>query len=176
MTTTLGMSWSWATLSKDGVYRYALGRRLKAEKENDDPGVLFIMLNPSTADHTHNDPTIKRLISFADKWGYRTLTVCNLFAFRTAYPEVLIVSKQSMDVVGPENDKTILGYAEDSDLIVCAWGNSGTIAGRDKEVVEMLTSKGLKLCHLGLTKTGQPRHPLYLPGGQTPEPWRRAEV
>lgn len=173
---SINSEWSWAIISDPPDYRYSLGRRLRSESKGDS-NVLFIMLNPSTADHWKNDPTIKRCIGFADSWGYRVLTVANLFAFRTAYPdEMLEARSKQQNIVGPENDQMILELAMASDCIICAWGNGGTIESRDKEVIQMLLAKGHKLHSLGITKKGQPKHPLYIKGNKVPELWMWEEL
>jgi hypothetical protein len=152
-------------------YRYTLGRRLRSEAIPD-PSVLFIMLNPSTADHWKNDPTIKRCIKFADSWGYRVLRVCNLFAFRSTSPDNLFNRAKQQNIIGPENDEHILREAERSDLIVCAWGALGTYEGRSSVVLKMLGEAGHDLHALGTTKDGHPRHPLYVPAWMPLENWK----
>ncbi len=85
-----------AVLSADGVYRYRLWRTWDASK----PTLAFLMLNPSTADATEDDPTIRRCLGFAKEWGYGSLVVVNLFALRSPNPDAL---RENDDPVGPEN-------------------------------------------------------------------------
>lgn len=139
-----------AKISK--CYRYALWREWNAEK----PQVLFIMFNPSTADHRRDDPTIRKCIRFAKKWRCGRLVVANLFAFRTSNPKEL---KASGAPIGPKNDLWIRKLSRQSDLIVVAWGNNGGFGNRDKTVAAMLRKPKC----LGLTERGFPRHPLYMP-------------
>ena len=128
---------------------------------------LFLMLNPSTADEMKSDPTLQACKRFARDWGYGIVRVCNLFALRTPYPKTL---KDDMDPIGAENDGWILRSARDTDVIVCSWGNDGTHLDRGRRVRRMLEREGLsdKMRHLGLTKMGQPRHPLRLKANTMP--------
>ena len=119
------------------------------------------MLNPSSADDRQNDPTIRRCISFAQAWGYGSLEVVNLFAYRTAYPREL---KQVADPTGGENDRCLLAAARRAETVVLAWGNGGGLRGRDRTVLTLLTPYRSKLYCLGCNKSGQPRHLLYVKG------------
>jgi hypothetical protein len=129
------------------------------------------MLNPSTADETKSDPTVTRCKGFARKWGYDSLWVCNLFALRTPDPRAL---RESPDPTGPQNDGHILRYARNADTIVCAWGNHGLHRNRGERILRMLEDDGLsgRMCHLGLTRREQPRHPLYLKASTRPVRFR----
>jgi hypothetical protein len=140
-----------AELSSCKTYRYALWRRW-----SDAPPVLFVMLNPSTADESQDDPTIRRCISFAKQWGHGGIIVGNLFAFRSPYPRDL---QTTTDPIGPENNHWLERLAKQSDAVVGAWGNHGRLMNRGQGVAALFPSM---LC-LGLTKLGQPRHPLYVP-------------
>ena len=121
--------------------------------------ILFILLNPSTADEYHDDPTNKRCITFAKKWGFGSLVFCNLFAFRTPYPKELF---KASEPVGKENDDWIKTEANKAETIVVAWGNHGIYLNRTEEVKKLITGKILNC--FGITNTGQPKHPLYLSG------------
>ncbi|WP_142805393.1 DUF1643 domain-containing protein [Tepidiphilus sp. J10] len=140
-----------AEFSPCKTYRYALWRRW-----SDAPPVLFVMLNPSTANESQDDPTIRRCISFAKQWGHGGIIVGNLFAFRSPYPTDL---QTATDPIGPENNHWLERLAKQSTAVVGAWGNHGTLMNRGQEVAALFPSM---LC-LGLTKLGQPRHPLYVP-------------
>ncbi|MGI0011840.1 MAG: DUF1643 domain-containing protein [Nitrososphaera sp.] len=118
---------------------------------------LFVMLNPSTADKMKNDPTINRCIAYARAWGFGTLEVVNLFAFRSTDPGQL---HEVDDPIGPENDRYILNRATLADCIVAAWGNHGALLGRSDQVRRFLAPKAVQC--LGLNKTGEPKHPLYV--------------
>ena len=152
---------STATLSPCRTYRYSLTREWGSGL-----AVLFVGLNPSTADETLDDPTIRRCISFARDWGYARLHMANLFAFRATDPRDM---KNASDPVGPENDKHLLTLANDSALTVAAWGVHGTFGGRHNAVREMLP----RLHYLRFTKDGHPGHPLYLPGTLKPVAWNQ---
>ena len=121
------------------------------------------MLNPSTADAVRDDPTIRRCIAFARAWGYERLTVTNLFAFRTPSPRVL---RSADDPIGPENDEYLTRAAAEADGTVCAWGIHGALRSREAEVLGLLQER--RLVHLGLTRDGHPRHPLYVGGATVP--------
>ena len=152
------MLWSWADLSDDRVYRYTLGRIWDDELEE----VVFIGLNPSTADENLDDPTIRRCIGFAKAWGYGALVMLNLFALRATDPRGLRVA---LDPIGyPRNDYEISQYVQQSALVVAAWGADEFAIQRGKDVMEQIRYQGdgHKLHHLGLTKHWQPKHPLYL--------------
>ena len=139
-----------ATLSADRAYRYLLTRRW-----GDGPAMTWIMLNPSTADASDDDPTIRRCIGFARREGCAAIQVVNLFALRAADPREL---RASPDPVGPGNDGFLLARPAAA-CIVAAWGASGNFLGRSRKVRVMLGGTAL-LC-LGLTSAGEPRHPLY---------------
>lgn len=151
-------------MSPDRRYRYWLEVKVS---DHDGRVCMFLMLNPSTADAMKSDPTVSTCKRFARDWGYGTVRVCNLFALRSPYPRTLT---ESTDPVGAENDEWIVRNARDSDVIVCAWGNHGSHLGRDRLVLRTLDREGQsrKMRHLGLTKLGQPRHPLRLRGDTVP--------
>ena len=146
-----------ARLSPCRKYRYALWRTWDDSK----PYAMFIGLNPSTADETGDDPTIRRCIGFAKDWGYGGLCVVNLFAYRATLPADL---KVAPDPVGPPNDKWIRKSASRAGIIVAAWGNDGCFLGRSSRVKEILPNV---MC-LKLNKTGEPAHPLYQPKSAMP--------
>jgi hypothetical protein len=150
-------------LSPCGTWRYLLERDFGAG----DGTLNFILLNPSTADAVRNDPTIARCAGYARRWGYRRMLVTNVFALRATDPATL---RRALDPVGPENDRYIARTARRADRIVCGWGIHGALNGREAQVLALLRSAAPgPLEHLGLTKAGQPRHPLYLRGDATPQ-------
>lgn len=118
-----------------------------------------LMLNPSTADATLDDPTIRRCRGFAKGWGMGGLVVVNLFAFRATSPAAL---KSSADPVGPENDDAIHDAVVGSRAVVAAWGVHGRLLGRADQVLGLLREIGREPMCLGVTKDGYPRHPLYV--------------
>lgn len=143
-------------------YRYELTRSWDAKK----PAAAFIMLNPSTADAADDDPTIRRCIGFANRWGYGELWVYNVFALRSTDPSALL---ESDDPYGPRN-ADFLAKARNAARVVCAWGSfdaKGVYAARGRVVVvEVL--EGVPLWCLGTTLDGSPRHPLYVKGDTQP--------
>lgn len=138
--------------SKDRKYRYTLWREW--DMFNND-FVVFIGLNPSTADETKNDPTIRRCIGFAKRWGYGALCMLNLFAFRMVNPNEM---KKYEYPVGDENNKWIIEITQKAKLVIVAWGINGNHLNRDIEVLKLLDN----IYCLGVTKKGFPFHPLYV--------------
>lgn len=143
-----------AIFSPCRTWRYVLLRRWGSA---DSPHVAFIALNPSTADETTDDPTVRRMIGFAQDWGYGGLYVLNLFAYRATDPHEM---KAARDPVGPENDKFLQVYHSMAARTVAAWGNHGRFRGRGAMVATMLGLRAL-WC-FGKTGKKQPNHPLYL--------------
>jgi hypothetical protein len=131
---------------------------------------LFVMLNPSTATEVQNDPTVERCERRARALGFGAFRVCNIFAFRATDPRVM---RAATDPVGPLNDAAILDGADwvGTGPIVCAWGTHGAHLGRGPAVERLLRAGGLPLYHLGLSKAGHPKHPLYIGYDRQPEPW-----
>ncbi|HEX5093613.1 MAG TPA: DUF1643 domain-containing protein [Burkholderiales bacterium] len=133
------------------------------------PAANFLMLNPSTADETVLDPTCARARDFAQRWGYGSLLVTNLFAWRATDP---LAMRAAADPVGPGNDAAILRAARAARLVVCAWGNHGAHLDRSTEVQRRLRRAGVDLHMLRLNANGEPAHPLYLPALLAPSRWR----
>jgi hypothetical protein len=168
-----------AVLSEDEVYRYSLVRRWHfpglLDLERTDAPATFIMLNPSTADGTLDDPTIRRCVGFARDLGLAGIVVLNLYAYRATEPADLWQAQRSgVDVVGPETDRLIVSAAARCRTygtpLVAAWG-AGAKTGRVAEVLELVRAAGTRLTALGLTKAGAPRHPLYVRGDTVPQPF-----
>lgn len=153
-----------ATFSLCGAFRYELWRNSIFGAGT----CVFIGLNPSTADADKDDPTIRRCINFAHGWGFERLMMLNLFAFRATDPAVMMAHPSP---VGGDNDEFLRSRAQAANLVVAAWGVHGHWQGRGGRVRAMLAREGVKLHHLGLTRCGQPKHPLYLKGTTRPEPW-----
>lgn len=154
------VSSSGATFSPCRTFRYTLWRSW----EGGEGVVMFIGLNPSTADEIENDRTVNRCISFAKSWGYAGLCMTNLFAFRATKPAVMLATPEP---IGPENDRYLLECAAQSNLVVAAWGTNGAHMKRDDHVRQLIGN----LHYLHLTQDGDPGHPLYLPGNLKPVPW-----
>ena len=147
-----------------GAYRYSLWR----EWDSLGPAVAFVMLNPSTADTANDDPTIRRCASFARSWGYGSLEVVNLFAYRASEPKRL---RQTPDPIGPANDGYLLDAASRAHTLIVGWGVHGGLLDRGREVLGLLAGKCDVYC-LGVTQAGQPRHPLYTKGETMPVPFQ----
>lgn len=152
-----------ATFSPCRRYRYRLEQGWGSGGR-----VLFVLLNPSTADELNDDPTVRRCWTFAADWGYGRGEVCNLFAWRDTDPRGMLAAE---DPVGPENDFHLLEAADQASLIVCGWGAYGAHRGRAAEVTALLRGAGHTLYALGFTRDGQPRHPLYLRRQAVPTPF-----
>ena len=147
----------------DGDYRYVLSRSLTLRPNQvarEGGPILWVMLNPSTATASKNDPTIRKIMGFSTRWGFREMRVVNLFALRSPQPGLL---RNHGEPVGPKNDEYITGEAKLAGVVVCAWGVHGELFGRGAEVRKLLVeargTNDLKM--LALTKGGQPVHPLY---------------
>lgn len=147
-----------AQISDCGKYRYRLMRTWDASIDR--MPLMWMMLNPSTADASIDDPTIKRCIAFSAAWGYGSLLVGNLYAYRSTDPKALLTLDYAT-AVGPENHYHLDLMAQRSDRVVCAWGNPGV----KRRVGPPWCPGGW--WNLGTTKSGQPKHPLYL-AGDTP--------
>lgn len=131
--------------------------------------VLWIMLNPSTADAERDDPTIRKCMAFSRSWGAGGIVVVNLFAWRATKPGEL---RRVEDPVGPENNEALVRAAHpgQSKLVIAAWGRGGWLHGRHGFVPDLI---GRQLHCLGLTKQGFPKHPLYVSGDTKPQVWTR---
>lgn len=134
-----------ATISDDQIYRYKLSRTWDSTK----PTILFIGLNPSIADETIDDPTITRCINYAKDWGYGTLLMANLFAFRSTYPKDIYLTDNP---IGNENDNYILECVAQSDLVVACWGNNGMYMDRE------ISFRNLYLIYIVLKKIKTEAH------------------
>lgn len=144
-----------AIISPCGTFRYTLERTLGGGCGN----VLFVMLNPSTADGLTDDPTIRRCMSFARRWDYGGLLVANLYAYRATNPKELTHQQEQC---GPEWEKHTAQLANRAGRIVAAWGSFAS-SQRQDYVLSFLRMYGVVHC-LGKTKDGSPRHPLYVRG------------
>jgi hypothetical protein len=154
-----------AVFDATGRYRYQLWRRWDARR----PSVAFVLLNPSRADAVRDDPTIRRCVAFAQRWGFGSLFVVNLFALRATKPKDLFADP---DPVGPENDRHLAAVARRARAVVVAWGNHGSRLGRDARALACLPPRRPLLC-LGVTRQRAPRHPLYLRKGTVPRIFAR---
>lgn len=150
-------------------YRYTLWREWSedlltgcADESKDlDSYAMFIGLNPSTADETKDDPTIRRCIQFAKDWGYGALCMTNLFAWRETDSSKL---RSVPELVGKDNDQYLSDCASRAGIVIAAWGAKGSLLGRSVQVRKLIPN----LHALRITKGGFPAHPLYLPGTLRP--------
>ncbi len=152
-----------AWYSPCGAYRYGLERRWGVG-----PALLFVMLNPSTATERANDPTIARCQKRAGLLGFGAMRIANLFGYRATRPRDLA---RAASPVGPENDALLADWAGAGGTVLAAWGVHGALMGRGQEVAAWLPGD---VRHLGLTRDGHPRHPLYRAYDVAPEPWPMA--
>lgn len=159
---------SGAEFSERGKYRYSLWRTW-TPAGLDGRLCAFIGLNPSTATHQLDDPTIRRCIRFCCDWGFDGYVMLNIFAYRATDPKVM---KRQAAPIGSDNDDQILIWANRCSQVVCAWGIHGTHQGRGSQVKLLLQTDLLRVHHLGLTKAGHPKHPLYLRSDLKPIEWQ----
>lgn len=151
----------------DGDYRYHLTRRWGPKIDT----VVWVMLNPSTADADVDDPTIRRCTAFSAALGADSLRVVNLYAYRATDPKHLLAVE---DPVGPMNNtvirETLLAARAMRSPVIGAWGVNAR-ADRVSEFVTIADECRVPLHCLGITKSGMPRHPLYVLGSTRPTPW-----
>ena len=149
---------SGAEFSPCRVWRYALWRVWAP----DEPYLAVIGLNPSTADEIQDDPTIRRCIGFAKRWGFGGYFMLNAFGYRATDPKVM---KAAADPVGPGNDEAIRRITGGAGQVVAAWGNHCPL-DREQAVCRLIRQS---VYCLGTTRSGRPKHPLYLPNETKPE-------
>jgi hypothetical protein len=155
---------SGAEFSANRRYRYDLWRHWSS-----DPGyVLFIGLNPSTADEHDDDATIKRCRDFTARFGYGRFHMANLFALCTKSPSIM---RASPDPIGDDNDQYLIKLANKASVIVCAWGDHGRHQDRDIAVIKLLNDYPLLCLHIN--QSGTPKHPLYIKADTPLSPYLR---
>jgi hypothetical protein len=156
-----------ASLSDDGLYRYDLTRTW-----GDGGRLVFVMLNPSTADASVDDPTIRRCMGFAQREEYDGIHVVNLYALRATDPDEL---RRHPDPYGPDNHAAVWGAVTSHLTVgVCvAWGAHPMAV--DHPMIDTLRElsdyTGIELQCLGKTKAGAPKHPLYIKADKDLEAW-----
>lgn len=148
-----------AKLSECRKYRFALWRTWDDSK----PYVMFVGLNPSTADETTDDPTLTRCINYAKSWGFGGVCMANIFAYRATEPNDM---KAATDPIGSENNDWLKKLSNEAGMVVAAWGNDGSYLGRSQQVKDLLPN----LHCLKLNKSGEPAHPLYQKADIEPVP------
>ncbi len=187
----------WARFSDDMTMRYRLARSLSGRPLTVDTEhgghvmdmlgapcrhrVVFVMLNPSTADAFKPDPTVGECVKRARALGADILEVVNLFALRSPYPADLKKCAAGYRGDDTDNDRAIVHACLGAEYVIAAWGNHGALGGRDQLVRERLTDRLIALHHLGTTDGGYPKHPLArgkhrIPSALTPAPWVRGEA
>ncbi len=159
-----GDAFSIAVYSDCERYRYSLTRVWDESGRK----ALFIMLNPSTATEVQNDPTVERCERRARALGFGAFRVLNIFAWRATDPRDM---RAAADPVGPANDTAILESLPWADQVIAAWGTHGAHLDRGPAVERLLRGAGADLFHLGLSKEGHPKHPLYIGYAVQPAPW-----
>jgi hypothetical protein len=148
-------------------FRYTLFRTWRDLIDSREGFVNWLLLNPSTATDSIDDPTIRRCMGFTKAWGRTEMCVTNIFAFRATDPKDML---RHPNPVGDDNDGIIFDIARKADLVVCAWGTHGTHLGRNAQVLNLLHKARVKPHCLRLTDSGHPQHPLYLPAHLKPIP------
>ena len=175
-----------AAFSASGRYRWILERRWDpAASLRSGASLIFVGLNPSSADALTDDPTLRRLTGFARQWGYGRLVVLNLFALTTPSPALL---RRHPRPVGHANNAVLMHWLRQWGRGQCwdlwlGWGAHGSLRTRDRWFVSQLMAVqahrvlcgGRSAFCLGRTRLGHPRHPLYLPASSVPEAWIAAE-
>lgn len=142
--------------SPDRKYRYRLSQTWNPAL----PLQVYLMLNPSTADESQNDPTVERCERRARATeGCGGVEIINIFAYRATDPSVM---KRQADPIGPDNDLHILAAAKSAYQVILAWGGHGQHMNRGKQVLHMLHNAGIETHYLKLNKDGFPAHPLYI--------------
>ncbi len=150
-----------ASFSACNQYRYSLKEIWNPRGEL----VLWILMNPSVACVEHSDPTLRRTGAFSRHWGYGGQLVGNIFAYRSTNKMNLLTTA---DPVGPENDTVISSMAAEAGMVILAYGQPpGALSSRGREVARLIKEHP-NVCHLKLSSSGIPVHPLYLPATLKP--------
>lgn len=153
-----------AWISPDGKYRYRLWRRWG-------PGrlVVFVLVNPSTADGRVDDPTLRRCIAYAKAWGFDALEIINLFAWRDA--KVKNLPTDLTIAIGPDNDRHIAEVTARAALVVAGWGRLEKLPARLRPRARSVHSRLPEPHAIAITKAGHPAHPLFLAKALKPSPY-----
>lgn len=157
---------STAVYSDCEKYRYSLTRIWEPDRKK----AFFVMLNPSTATEVQNDPTVERCERRSRALGFGGFRVANIFAWRDTDPRKM---RAATDPIGPCNDAAIADGCDWADQIICAWGTHGEHRARGPQVEALMRATNLPLFHLGLSKAGHPKHPLYIAYVVQPELWQQ---
>jgi len=162
-----------AKFSTNRIYRYALWRPVPLTHEVSVRNCVFIGLNPSIADETTDDPTVRRCWGFALREGCGVMTLINLFAIKATDSAEM---RMMLNPVGPGNDRAIIHYVTKNPIepvVIACWGIHGGFRNRDKEVMALLKAEApdLPIQCFGRSAEGYPRHPLFLPANTPLEPF-----
>lgn len=152
-----------ALFSDDRQYRYRLWREWDCSLPK---RTMFIGLNPSTANETDDDPTIRRIVSFAKAWGCGSCEMMNLFSFITPYPHELELDddwKKNRGLLRMVGDEVL----EEGGIVLFAWGNFAEARARGAEIAALFPQAKC----LGHNANGSPKHPLYIKGDTLPTPF-----
>ncbi len=144
-----------ATFSACRTFRYTLARTWNEKA----PTACWVLLNPSTADERMLDPTLRRCVGFSRAWGFGSMVVVNLFAFRSPYPTKVYAAP---DPIGPNYDQHIRRMAKKAQRVIVGWGVHGALNCRDQSVLAILEQCNVRAWCLGTTKASHPKHPLYV--------------
>lgn len=145
----------YAVISECEKFRYVLSRTWSAG-----PRCLFVMLNPSTADATKDDHTIRKCVEFCKRWGFCALDVVNVYAFRATDPREM---KKAGYPRGPANHLYLEAYAKEASCIVLAYGRHAR--SLDAALAQHHLSIGAPKTEfrcLGKNKDFTPKHPLMI--------------
>lgn len=158
-----------AVYSDCETYRYSITRIWDEAA----PKLMFVMLNPSKATEVDNDPTIERCERRARTLGFGGFRATNIFAYRATDPRDM---RAAADPEGPDNILVLRDSIAWSDQTICAWGTHGAFRNQGPQIAEILRNFGKPLYHLGLSKAGHPKHPLYIAYAQQPEIWHPVSI
>ena len=156
-----------AVISDCGLYRYLLRRSWDHAK----PRYLWVMLNPSTADASVDDATIRSCTRLCRKWGGGSFEVVNLFGFRATDPADLA---KAADPIGPRNDAVAEAAIHRCDIAICGWGAHPMAKRRERAMADLIRRHRPLAYAVGVTKAGAPKHPLYIKSGTPLQAWSPA--
>jgi hypothetical protein len=172
-TSLLGIAGDTAVISACGLYRYLLTRELGGTRT-----LVFVLLNPSIADATVTDPTLRRCMAFARAWGFGRVVLVNLFAYRATDPKAMLAAlKSGVDIIGSENDAHVIEAVRSADRVVLGWGANAArrpLRSRAADVVRLVRDHytcGIPPLCFRVTDDGCPEHPLMVPGAVEPIPF-----
>jgi hypothetical protein len=168
--TTCRTSLNQCVFSPDRAYRYVLRHRCADMACETPTRIVWIGLNPSTADEVTLDQTLASVCRYSRKWGFSEVVMLNLFAFRATDPRNL---RRAINPIGPDNDEHLVAEVRHADRIIACWGDHGRFLERDRQVSDLL---GVSFECLFRNRSGAPHHPLYLKSRITPKPFRLDQI